>query len=276
MIDSREFWTTLWRFASAPDDEIRDAPAAALAVLDELTSPRFALLMSAVNLFAAEHGLRVFTNWSKIWEYPWLWFNGLSSRLTPGARLIDIGSEISPLPWLFALVGVRVTLIERDAQWVPTWERLNRQLGVDVDWCVVSDERLPILDATADIVTSFSVIEHQPDKRLALDEIARILRPGGLLALSFDVCEPSMGMTFPEWNGRALTLREFEAVVWSHPAFATSPPPSWNLEACERFLAWHRLSAAHHNYVVGAATLTRSSETKADGAPDVRLAARPS
>jgi SAM-dependent methyltransferase len=258
MIDDREFWTTLWRRATTSDEEVGHPPIAALAALDQLTSPRFTVLMGAVNLFASAHGLRVFTNWSKVWEYPWLWFNGLSPRITTGARLVDIGSEISPLPWLFAVLGARVTLIERDPQWIPTWERMNRALGVAVDWYVSDDERLPIDSGTADVVTSFSVIEHQADKGRALDEIARILRPGGLLALSFDICEPSLGMTFPEWNGRALTLGEFEELAWAHPAFATCAPPTWNTEDCERFLAWHRLSAAHHNYVVGAATLTRS------------------
>ena len=87
--------------------------------------------------------------------------------------------------------------------------------------------------------------------------MARVLKPGGRLAISFDICEPDRGMTFPEWNGRALTLREFEGFVWRHPAFDAGPAPVWNLADIPAFLSWHLQSAPHHNYVVGAAVLTR-------------------
>lgn len=31
-----------------------------------------------------------------------------------------------------------------------------------------------------------------------------MLKPGGLLCLTSDICEPALGMTFPEWNRTAL------------------------------------------------------------------------
>ena len=86
-------------------------------------------------------------------------------------------------------------------------------------------EILPLPDDSADAVTSFSVIEHMPDKARAMAEDARILKPGAPLFISFDICEPAMGMTFPEWNGRALTLAEFEREIWLHPAFGNRQPP---------------------------------------------------
>ena len=49
-------------------------------------------------------------------------------------------------------------------------------------------------DETFDVVTSFSVIEHIEDKQSVLDEMVRVLKPGGLLCLTFDICEPSLGM----------------------------------------------------------------------------------
>lgn len=44
--------------------------------------------------------------------------------------------------------------------------------------------RLPLADASADVVTSFTVLEHVPDERLALRELHRVLRPGGLLVVT--------------------------------------------------------------------------------------------
>ena len=43
---------------------------------------------------------------------------------------------------------------------------------------------LPFADETFDLVTCFLVIPHVPDDRIALTELARVLRPGGTLAIS--------------------------------------------------------------------------------------------
>lgn len=228
-----------------------------LASVAELESAPYTAFMRRMNAFATASRLRTFVNWSKVWEYPWLWRHALGSIRWPGKRLVDLGSEISPMPWFLATLGARVTLIETDPQWIPGWEILRDQLQVDVDWHLVDSERLPLADAEADALTSFSVIEHQPDKRRAIDEVARVLKPGGTLAISFDICEPELGMTFPEWNGRALTLREFDEVLWKHPAFDGGHASAWNTEDAGEFRRWHLLSAPHHNYIVGAAVLTR-------------------
>jgi len=245
--------------AARTDPVAAVAPAGPrLADLDELRSSEFTGFMGRLNRLAASHDLRQFTTWSKIWEYPWLWRNALASVDWDGTRIIDVGAEMSPLPWLLATLGARVTLIETDEQWIDRWERARRALRADVDWHIVSDESLPVAPGSVDVVTSLSVIEHQPDKRRAFDEVARVLRPGGVFALSFDICEPEMGMTFPEWNGRAMTMRECEKELLGRPSFQTgSPTPSWNTDSIPAFLEWHRTTSEHHNYVTGAAVLRR-------------------
>jgi len=235
----------------------QSATSLELARLDQLHSPQFTQFMFALNAFAAEHGLRTMLNWSKVWEYPWLWFNCLSKQDWQDKYIVDIGSEIGPLPWFLATLGARVTLIETDSQWTDIWLKLREKLQVDVTWHVVNDESLPIPDACADVVTTFSVIEHQPNKGRAIDEVVRVLKPGGLFAISFDICEPEMGMTFPVWNGQALTMQQFEEIVWLHPAFGNIIRPQWNTQDIPKFLQWHQQSAPHHNYVVGAASLTK-------------------
>jgi SAM-dependent methyltransferase len=236
--------------------KIRPAPPR-LGSVAELASPEFRAFMAACNAFAAEHELRQFTDWSKVWEYPWLDAHGLGAIDWRGKHLVDFGSEISPMPWLLASRGAKVTLIEADPQWQPQWEKLRAKLGVDVTWHIVASELLPLSDATADAVTSFSVIEHQPNKNRAVGEIARVLKPGAPLFISFDICEPAMGMSFPAWNGRALTLEEFEREIWRHPAFGNTGPLEWNLAEIPAYKAWHLRSAPHHNYVTGAAVLVK-------------------
>lgn len=229
-----------------------------LASVAELESPRFTAFMAEMNAFARKLGLREFTNWSKVWEYPWLYFHGIDHFKWRGKHVVDLGSEISPMPWWLATQGARITLIETDAQWIPVWEKLRAQLGVDVTWHLVKDEKLPLPTASADAATSLSVIEHQPDKHSAMAEMARVLKPRAPLFISFDICEPELGMTFPAWNGRALTMREFEQELWRHSDFAPpSSPIAWNTGDLASFRTWHLQSAPHHNYCTGAAVLVR-------------------
>ena len=239
---------------------VAPAPHAVLASLDELRSGPFTGFMAQLNAFAHEHGLREFDSWSKIWEYPWLWLHAIEPMPLAGLRVVDMGSELSPMPWWLATMGARVTLIETTRGMEGLWAKLRETLNVRVDWAFTDDETIPLADDAAHLVTSLSVIEHQPDKRRAMDEIARVLVPGGVLAMSFDICEEAMGMAFPAWNGRALTMAEFEADLWNHPRFAQSRPPgdiAWNTGDIGPYFEWHKSTAEHHTYVTGAAVMRR-------------------
>jgi len=231
-----------------------------LASVQELESQRFTDFMSVLNSLAKKFNLRIMTNWSKVWEYPWLWYNGLVSVDHKRTHICDLGSELSSMPWYLASLGAHVVLVENDNQYIQTWESIKKSTSWSVDWRIVNSEQLPFADKSFDIVTSFSVIEHQPNKAMAVEEVWRILRPGGMFAISFDICEPSFGMTFPEWNGSALTIGEFEKIIWENPLFTQDENTiKWNFEGSKEFIEWHLQSASHHNYIVGAAILIRAS-----------------
>ncbi|HRE05037.1 MAG TPA: methyltransferase domain-containing protein [Opitutaceae bacterium] len=230
-----------------------------IANLPEMFSAPWRDFMDELNRFAAPLGLREFRTWSKIWEYPALWRAGLDSIDWNRSRLLDIGSELSALPWWLASRGARVTLIETSENFVEHWKFVREKLGLHdrVDWHIVQSSDLPVADGSIDVVTSLSVIEHQPDKVRAVDEVARVLRPGGLFALSFDLAEPELGMTYPAWNGEALTRAKFEALLGHHDTLELTTPLDWNHEDIAAFAAWHRQTAPHHTYVTGAAVLRR-------------------
>lgn len=48
----------------------------------------------------------------------------------------------------------------------------------------IEDERLPFADAAFDVILSFQVIEHITDTKIYLEEIRRLLRPGGIVILA--------------------------------------------------------------------------------------------
>jgi SAM-dependent methyltransferase len=230
-----------------------------LASVTEMHSKPFVDTLGRMNALARKYGLREMTNWSKVWEYPWILLNGLEDVVRPGVKACDLGSELSSVPWYLASLGADVAIIETDPQYISLWEEIRRKTGWKVEWSIVNSEILPFESDSFSVVTSFSVIEHQTNKEKAIAEVVRVLEPGGIFGISFDICEPERGMSFPEWNGRAITMKEFERLLWNNPAFYEGgvSAPNWNVEDINNFIQWHLQSAPHHNYAVGASVLHR-------------------
>ena len=94
----------------------------------------------------------------------------MSPYVETSGRILDVGSADGPS------VG---------------WLRGGQQTSVDIDvrglgpgGVCASATALPFADATFDVVTAFDVIEHVEPERLIVDELSRVLRPGGRLLVS--------------------------------------------------------------------------------------------
>ena len=229
-----------------------------LACLTDLQSRRYVAFMHKLNELARCGSLQEYDTYSRIWEYPWVWFQ-LETLRGCGLRVLDIGSEISPFPWFLARQGFSVTVSDARANRWQDWQRASRQLKVAVRKRILDAQNLSVPTACVDVYLSVSVIEHVPDKAKAISEAARVLQPGGLLVMTFDICEPDMGMTFPAWNGLAPTMREFDDLFRGSPWFEPGLSElTWNVHDIPAYLSWNRTTAPHHNYVTGAAVVRRS------------------
>jgi SAM-dependent methyltransferase len=93
------------------------------------------------------------------------------------------------------------------------------QLGLPAQFTVGDAERLPFPDDTYDVVICNSVLHWFSDRGAALSEMARVLRPGGQLAL---ICAAAPG--FREWFGFMDTL--LQAVLGPSAPKATPDLPT--------------------------------------------------
>ena len=65
-----------------------------------------------------------------------------------------------------------------------------RELGIDshpMEYIAAGAERMPFEDASFDIVASLNSLDHVDDLEAAIEEIKRVLRPGGYLVLVVEV-----------------------------------------------------------------------------------------
>jgi SAM-dependent methyltransferase len=103
--------------------------------------------------------------------------------VAPGVqlRVIDVGCGTGQSHRVYADRADWYVGLDLSREAVAAARRRNRALSV-----VQADAlRLPIADATADVVAFSSVLHHVDDRRRALAEAHRVLRPGGMI-FAFD------------------------------------------------------------------------------------------
>jgi SAM-dependent methyltransferase len=102
----------------------------------------------------------------------------LEQRLPHGARVLDSGS--GPGSWVLqeqrARDAARIGLLVGQDVYRPDVTQLDA-------FVLARSEALPFAAGSFDLVLAYNVIEHLPDPAHALREIARVLVPGGVLAL---------------------------------------------------------------------------------------------
>jgi SAM-dependent methyltransferase len=111
--------------------------------------------------------------------------------------------------------------LDLGAQTGPYAAHFPRRVGLDLrpgaGVAIVGDARaLPVRDAAFDLVLCTEMLEHVPEPQRAIDEMHRVLKPGGLLVLTtrflFPIHDaPHDYFRFTKYGLRHL-LREFEIV----------------------------------------------------------------
>ena len=127
--------------------------------------------------------------WSRCWEYPYALVQLLARA--PGASppsVLDVGSGVTFFPFVLAKEGWDVICVDNDPLVVRDVTAAARVLGVpkQVRAALSDGVAIPLGDASVDAAYSISVLEHVTDPIAVIEEIARVLKPGGTFVLTLD------------------------------------------------------------------------------------------
>jgi SAM-dependent methyltransferase len=155
-----------------------------------------------------------------------MWGNGPYQRITetiadiheavverlqpgPGDDMLDLACGTGAVAELAAQRGARVVGVDLAPALIETAKERASQQGLEIDYRVGDAENLDFPDASFDKVSSTCGIMFTPDHEAVARQLARIVRPGGLIALA-------------SWTPTGGLAKMFKVMAPYQP----SPPPS--------------------------------------------------
>jgi arsenite methyltransferase len=113
------------------------------------------------------------------WQHPAEWLN-----IPPGGTALDVGSGPGNVTASLArAAGPGGLALGVDISEPMLARAVRAESGPQVGFIRADAQRLPLRDSTVDAVVSMAVLQLIPDPAAALAEMARVLRPGGRLAI---------------------------------------------------------------------------------------------
>ncbi|HEX5619871.1 MAG TPA: methyltransferase domain-containing protein [Solirubrobacteraceae bacterium] len=161
-------------------------------------------------------------------DYPTMvetWLTPLGPRLVDaagiqsGQRVLDIAAGTGNASIPAAQRGASVVASDLVPELLVAGELRAAVAGADLEWVVADAEALPFVDASFDVVMSAIGVMFAPYHQTAADELLRVAKPGGTIALLSWTPTGMLGGLFKLMGGYAPT-----------PPPGVQPPPLWGGE----------------------------------------------
>jgi len=137
----------------------------------------------------------------------------------PGQRILDVAAGTGNASLPAARAGAAVTASDLTPELLDAGRARAEAAGVELDWAVADAEQLPFDDASFDVVMSSIGAMFAPHHQEVADELVRVCRPGGKIALLSWTPEGMLGALFKMIGPFA-----------PPPPPGAQPPPLWGGE----------------------------------------------
>ena len=155
-----------------------------------------------------------------------------AAGIGPGQRVLDVAAGTGNVAIRAAAAGAAVVASDLTPEMLAAGERETRELGLDVDWVVADAQALPFEDDSFDVVASSFGAMFAPDHQAVADELLRVCRPGGTIALASFTPDGGVGEFFGVF-----------APYLPAPPEGALPPVLWGDEAHVRRLLGDRVAS---------------------------------
>ena len=136
-----------------------------------------------------------------------------------GQRVLDVAAGTGNASLPAARTGAAVTASDLTPELLDAGRQRAEAEGLELEWVQADAEHLPFADESFDVVMSCIGVMFAPHHQQAADELVRVCRPGGTLALLSWTPEGMLGALFR-------TMGEFAPP----PPPGAQPPPFWGSE----------------------------------------------
>ena len=147
----------------------------------------------AMAKYGKHWGLDPYKLWSRRWEYPFAAQRliDFARQRPPGpVKVLDAGSGVTYFPYYIIEQVPQAQFIccDYDPSYAQMFADINRDRGQPkVSFLQAMLQKLPLDSASLDAVCCISVLEHTDNYGEIVNEFARVLKPGGLFVLTFDL-----------------------------------------------------------------------------------------
>lgn len=142
-----------------------------------------------------------------------------AAGIGPDQRVLDVAAGTGNASLPAAARGAKVTASDLTPELLDAGRARAEAEGLELEWTPADAEALPFDDGSFDVVMSSIGVMFAPFHQAAADELVRVCRPGGTIALLNWTPEGMIGALFR-------TIGPFAPA----PPSGASPPPRWGSE----------------------------------------------